>query len=104
MDFASLFSSIILSRPKALAEPFMDRFLELTEEDDEWLDPSRLGVGVLFAVVRLGSRCSAENSIVSFCAAVFLAGATRLGAVFSTQDQCKEKPDRRSCQKMHTTS
>ncbi len=79
MDLASLFSSIILSKPNALAEPFMpiDRFLELTEEDDEWLEPSNdasePGEGIL-AFVLLGSRCSTGHA-VSFCV-VFFAGAT----------------------------
>jgi hypothetical protein len=105
MDLASLFSSIILSRPKALAEPFRDRFLELTEEDDEWLDPSRLGVGLLLTVVvLLGSRCSTGHSIVSFCGGVFLAGATWLGAAFSTQYKCAITPNGRISQRMHTTS
>ena len=82
MDFASLFSSIILSRPSALADPFMpfvDRFLELVEEDDEWLepsiDPSTLGVGVVLTLDVFGLCCSAALSIVSFCGA-FFAGAT----------------------------
>lgn len=83
MDFASLFSSIILSRPSALADPFMpfvdDRFLELVEEDDEWLepsiDPSTLGVGVVLTLDVFGLCCSAAHSIVSFCGA-FFAGAT----------------------------
>ena len=81
MDFASLFSSIILSNPSALAEPFIpfDRFLELTEEDDEWLepsiDPSTLGVGVVLTLAVFGLRSSTGHSIVSFCGA-FFTGAT----------------------------
>ena len=85
MDFASLFSSIILSKPSALADPFMPKlvlFLELTEDDDEWLDssksldPSRLGVGVDFPCAWfLGSTCSAGYFSVP--------GATLLGELFS---------------------
>ena len=53
MVLASLFSSIILSNPSALVEPRMLRFLECCDDDEECVEPSRLGVGV-FDRDRLG--------------------------------------------------
>lgn len=52
MVLASRFSSIILSNPKALVEPriplfAIDLLRELTDEEDECVEPSRLGVGVV---------------------------------------------------------
>ena len=44
---ASLFSSIILSNPNALVEFLKERLRECVDDDDECVDPSRLGVGVL---------------------------------------------------------
>jgi hypothetical protein len=54
MVLASLFSSIILSSPRALDPRFSTGLRELLEfesddecaSDDEWAEPSRLGVGV----------------------------------------------------------
>lgn len=44
---ASLFSSIILSNPNALVEFLKERLRECVDDDEECVDPSRLGVGVL---------------------------------------------------------
>ena len=44
---ASLFSSIILSNPNALVEFLKERLHECVDDDDECVDPWRLGVGVL---------------------------------------------------------